>query len=285
MRRRLKVHKLGIIGGLLVLLMMVSVACEGPKPTATPTEVPTATATTAPTMTPTPEPSPTPLLVEALVEATAAAMRALKSSHVEADYTATLRVDDVEDGLIEMSMAGDLQAPDRAQIEMKMNVEEEDTETEFIIVANETYVRFPGTNIWHHYPTEDPVMPDLREALRFNPDEVADFALIGEEDLDGEQVYYLRGSLNFEGGGPLGDVPTTVDENSLLGEVVGEVEYWIGVADFLVRKSVHHVVVAVSPSVDEGAGMRLMLVITLSDYGKPVSIQAPEVGFTPTPGL
>ena len=56
----------------------------------------------------------------------------------------------------------------------------------------------------------------------------------------------------------------------------GEVEDWIGVEDFLIRKTAVQAEAAVE-AVD-GGGMstsKTQVVMTLSDYGKPVDIQPP----------
>ena len=118
MRQPIKVLKLAIIGGQLILLMIVAVACDDPEPTAAPTTATTATVTT-------PEPSPTPVSVEALVEATAASMRALESAHIEEHITMTSRVTG-EEGTVEMSMVGDYQAPDRTRLSVSLTMEGND---------------------------------------------------------------------------------------------------------------------------------------------------------------
>ena len=53
----------------------------------------------------------------------------------------------------------------------------------------------------------------------------------------------------------------------------GEVEYWIGTEDFLVRKIA---IRSESPAGVGGAASVTEVVMTLFDYGKPVDIEAPE---------
>ena len=276
MRQRIKVTTLGIIGGLLVLLMVAAVGCNDPEPTA----VPTATATTAPTVTPTPEPrpTPTPLTVEALVEATYAAMGALESAHIEGRITMTARDTGEEEGTVEMSMVGDYQAPDRARLSVSLTMEGNDFEADYTTIANETYIRFPGIDIWQVSDSSDGL--DLRETLRFDPDGMENLVLIGEEELDGEKVYHLRGFLASDAGGLLNSVPGALVGMTPLGEVVVEVEFWIGVGDFLVRRTIQNIDIELSSGIGEGGELNLELDMRLSDYGGPVDIQAPDVEST-----
>ena len=57
------------------------------------------------------------------------------------------------------------------------------------------------------------------------------------------------------------------------GVVQGEVEYWIGVDDSLVRRAE---IRAESPAADGAAATKTRVVMTVSDYGKSVDIQAPD---------
>ena len=280
MRQRIGVSTLGIIGGLLVLLMVAAAACDDPEPTATPTTAPTATATAPPTITPTPEPSPTPtpLSVEAVVEATAASMRALESAHIEGHITMTARVTGEEEGTVEMSMVGDYQAPDRTRLSVSLTIEENDFEADYTSIANETYIQVPGADIWQVSESSDGL--DLRETLRFDPKGMENLALIGEEELGGEKVYHLRGFLAGDAGGLVNSVPGGLVGMTPLGGVVVEVEFWIGVGDFLVRRTIQNIDIELSSDISEGGELRLELDMRLSDYGGPVDIQAPDVEST-----
>ena len=71
MRQRLGLSTLGIIGGLLVLLMVATAACDDPQPTATsePTKTLTPTSTYTPTERPTLTPTGTPMPTSSLTPA------------------------------------------------------------------------------------------------------------------------------------------------------------------------------------------------------------------------
>ena len=261
----------------MVLLMVAAVACDDPEPTATPTTAPTATATTPPTVTPTPEPSPTPtpLSVEALAEATYTAMGALETAHIEGHVTMTARVTGEEEGTFEMSMVGDYQAPDRTRLSVSLTFKGNDFEADYISIANETYIQVPGTDIWQVSESLDGL--DLRETLRFDPEGMENLVLVGEEELNGEKVYHLRGSLASAVGGLLNFVPGALVGMTPLGEVVVEAEFWIGVGDFLVRRTIQNIAIELFSDFGE---LNLELDMRLSDYGDPVDIQAPDVEST-----
>ena len=271
------VSKLGIIGGLLVLLMMAVVACDEPEPTATPSTVPPSTVTTAPTVTSTKDsaPTPMPLSVEAVAEATAASMRALKSAHIEADIKATARATGEEEGTVEMSMTGDYQAPDRTRLSISLTIQGNVFEANYITIANKTYIQILDTDIWQVSDSSDGL--DLRETLRFDPDGMENLALVGEGELDGEDVYHLKGFLASDAGGLLNSVPGSLVIVTPMGEVIVGVEFWIGVEDFLVRRTIQNIYMELSSDTGEGGELSLELDMRLSNYGDSVDIKAPNM--------
>ena len=280
MRRRMGISKLGIFGGLLVLLMMAVVACDEPEPTATPSIVPPSTVTTAPTVTSTKDsaPTPTPLSVEAVAEATAASMRALKSARIEADITTTARATGEEEGTVEMSMTGDYQAQDRTRLSISLTIQGNVFEADYITIANETYIQVLETDIWQVSDSSDGL--DLRETLRFDPDGMENLVLIGEGELDGENVYHLKGLLASDAGGLLNSVPGSLAMVTPMGEVIVGVEFWIGVEDFLVRRTIQDIYMELSSDTGEGGELSLELDMRLSGYDDSVDIQAPNMEST-----
>ena len=81
---------------------------------------------------------------------------------------------------------------------------------------------------------------------------MGNLALIGEEELDGERVYHLRGFLASDAGGLLNSVPGALVGMTPIGEFVVEVEFWIGVGDFLVRRTIQNISVELSSDISEG---------------------------------
>ena len=278
MRHPFGIQKLNVIGGLLALLMLAASACDDPEPTATPSTVPPSTVTAEPTVTSTkdPIPTPTPLSVERVVEATAASMRALKSAHSEADITRTGRAAGEEEGTVEMSMTGDYQAPDRTRLRTRFTIEGNDFGADYITIANETYIHVLNTDIWEVTDTTDGL--DLPETIRFDPEDTENLVLIGEEELDGEKVYHLKEILASDAGGLLNSVVHgSWFMVTPMGEVIVEAEFWVGVEDFLIRRIIQNTHIELSADTGERGELSLELDMRLSDYGKSMDIQAPDM--------
>ena len=95
--------------------------------------------------------------------------------------------------------------------------------------------------------------------------------LVGVVDLNGVSVYYLSGALPADAAADL------VGDSSLENEAYDapvETEMWIGVEDSLVRKLGVRFKQTDAISGTSLAGQTIM---TFSDYGKAVDIQAPEL--------
>ena len=221
---------------------------------------------------------PKSLSVEALAEASAASMRELKSAHIEADITTTARATGEEEGSIEMRVTGDYQSPDRTRLSISLTFRGNDFVADYITIANETYIQVPGTDISQVSDSWDGL--DLRETLRFDPDSMENLVLIGEEELDGEKVYHLKGSLASDAEGLLNSVPGSLVMVIPIGGVLVGVEFWIGVEDFLVRRTIQNIDIELSSDMGKGGELSLELDMRLSDYGKSVDIQAPDMEST-----
>lgn len=288
-------------GGLLCLLALIALtACgDGPRlptpaptatlpptraPTDTPaptpanttanTTAPTATATPAPTDTPAPEP---PSATEVL-DAAAKAMAAVESGHMEID-TALEAAPGVTEENIRQRLAGDFQVPGSSHFTISVMSPGVTIEYELITAGGRSYLKNPLTGRWEpRFYEQAPSYQELLDAGVFGaglgPEVIEGFTLAGEEmlggALSGERVYYLSGPVSGETLAQLLDDPETR-------EGTGEVEYWIGVYDFLVRKTVIRFTLPVDDDAAEADAFTGWVAITLSDFGKPVDIQAPEV--------
>ena len=202
-------------------------------------------------------------------------MEAVKSGYSEVEVVVRLEAGK-EAVDISMSLAGDFQVPDRNQATLTLSSGGIDAEFEMITIGRKSYMTNPVTGEWAANP-ELPV-PFGNEMLAFgafdtdlDPAVVEDFVLVGEEELDGERVYHLGGPVP---GTTLADL---LDDPGVEGGE-GEVEYWIGVKDLLVRRTaVELEVLQDDPITGEAIMLKMTAVATLSDYGKPVDIQEPEV--------
>ena len=246
------------------------------EPASTATPEPTSTPISTPTLAPTPEPTPTPALtpdppsVQEVLNAAAAAMETLETGSVRWEG-------EVTGGPIEGQLVvyGDFQAPDRSRFTTVITAGSVSIEYDSIVIGAEAYLENPFNGAWEASPEplgtlgEGEHLGELNLALE--PEAIDLIVLAGVEELNGESVYYLQGQL------PADAVAALVGDPSIEDDALGapvDMEIWIGVADFLVRK------LGVRFQVTDprtGSNMTAQTVMTFSDYGKPVDIQAPEV--------
>jgi len=244
-----------------------------PAPTATPSPVPTPTATPEPS--PTPSSTPVPPSAQALLGATTAAMRSVESGRGEVEIA--LKVTQANETVdMAMSVVGEFQVPDRNRAEISFTAGGVTVEFETITIGDQTFMTDFYTGAWTALPTLP--IPWGNELLAagafgtdFGPGVAEGFVLFGEETLDGESVYRVRGPVP-------GEVLADMLNDPSIGNGEGEVEYWIGVEDSLVRKVVIEMEITEDGPITNSAVMMTMTAVTLlSDYNKPVDIREPEV--------
>ena len=250
-----------------------SVSSSVSSPTATPAPSPTATPTPEPS--PTPTPTPEPPSAQELLDATTAAMKNVESGHGEVDIAVKLtQANETVD--MAMSVVGDFQVPDRNQAELSFNAGGVTVEFEAITIGDKTFMTDFITGEWTALPKlPTPFGNELLAAGAFGTDfgpEVAQgFVLVGEETLDGESVYRVRGPVS-------GEVLAEMLNDPSIGNGEGEVEYWIGVEDSLVRRVVIEMEITEDDPITNSTIMLEMTAVTvLSDYNQPVDIREPEV--------
>ncbi len=243
---------------------------DTPAPAPTKTPAPTATPTPAPTNTPTPElPSPGEVL-----DAAAKAMADIKSGHLEIDITLEEQAG-VTDQDIRQRIAGDFQAPDSSHFTISVISPDATIKFEVITTGGRSYLKNPLTGEWETtFYGQAPSYQELLDAgvfgAGFGPELIEGFTLAGKELRGGGRVYYLSGPVSGETLAHMLDDPETR-------EGTGEVEYWIGVDDFLVRKTVIRFALPANDNPLEADTFTAWIAITLSDFGKPVDIQPPDV--------
>ncbi|MCY4576099.1 MAG: LppX_LprAFG lipoprotein [Chloroflexi bacterium] len=273
---------------LLAVLVMAMAACEGdsPEPTAPPVQTPQlaptplviSVSTPVPTATRIPAPSstPAPTLPTAaeILRQTTSSMEAVQSVHVEMDITTTI---EEKDGFTaEIHLSGEFEQPDRTQFTMSLKSQGFTVEVEFISIGVESFIKNPLTGEWEANLDAADSFSDSLVSPAFETDLPADkaaqFELVGIESLDGESVYYLRSEVT----GP--DLVELMDDQSV-STAEGEVAYWIGVDDYLIRK-IEIRAEQESERIGIDAGVDIVTnhsVIELSDYNGEVDIVAPEV--------
>ena len=249
-----------------------------PPPT-TPPPTPVPSPTPSPTAVPTPasEPSPETLSAKEVLDSTTAAMSALDSGYIEIEVTTKLSAGDESQQIVTMEIVGEFQAPDRSRVNMSVDADDDSAEFEVITIEDTTYLKLPGFDRWAISTGSVTPYGDLFSfgafSTNFDAGVVASFDSPIREVFAGESVHTLRGPVS---GYALADLLGIVEDTD--GEDVAEfgegvVEFRIGVDDFLVRKMV---IEAELPDPDEEGTLSVQIIMTLSDFGKPVDIQTPD---------
>ena len=158
---------------------------------------------------------------------------------------------------------------------MSVDADDDSAEFEVITIEDTMYLKLPGFDRWAISTGSVTPYGDLFSFGAFSTDFAAgvveSFDSPIREAFAGESVYYVRGPVS---GYALADLLSLIEDTD--GEDVAEfgegvVEFRIGVDDFLVRKMVLE---AELP--DEEGTLSMQVIMTLSDFGKPVDIQAPD---------
>ena len=201
-------------------------------------------------------------------------MEAVQSAHIEMGITTTI---EGENGFTaEIHVLGDFQLPDRTQATMSVKTQGFTVELEFISIGVESFIKNPLTGEWEasvdSVESFSNLLAEPAFETDFPPDKVAQFEVVRIESLDGESLYYLRAEL------PGPDLVKLLDDQSV-SNAEGEVAYWIGVDDYLIRK-IEIRAEQESERIGIDAGVDIItnhFVIELSDYNGEVEIVAPEV--------
>lgn len=217
-----------------------------------------------------------PPSAQTVLELTAAAMDNVESVHMEVDIQ-------YEGAEAETYIVVDLEPTERSHL---VRTDRSGAfsgafiiETELIVIGRDTYLKDSWTGEWEEMaPSEQE--PELGAFSTGYALEMAErFSLVGKEVLYGESVYHLKGAISGEARSGLLDGPYAETGGGEVEYWSGTAEYWVGVKDFLVRRAVLQTEVPVDKSMDDSGAdtLKTKYVAILSDYGKPVDVQAPEV--------
>ena len=268
---------------------------EMPDPTATqePSVAPDPTATDAPTAAPIAAPTPTsaPALppatpqelaatpaadlptVREILDAVAVAQAAVETGSVTLQGTASLGGD--PNLKTELVLSGDFQAPDRSQFTTIITASGISLEYDSIVIGEDGYQENLFTGGWEASQDARSILGEsgyLGELdLDFDEAAFEEITLVGVEELGGVQVYRMQGTLPADAAAEMtGD--SSLSEGTEAAPF--EVSLWTGVEDSLIRR------ISLSfQDTDALSGQTIIghTVMTYSDYGKVVDIQAPEV--------
>ena len=252
-------------------LTPIETPTTSPSPTPSPTPIP------SPTPSPTATPEPTPVAAQVppgapsaieILEASFAAMEAVESMHLEMLAEITISSGGTETNL-PIKLVGDFQAPDRVHSSLSVSLGFFSIEIETIAIGDDVYTTDPLTGAWSMSSEAAFAFPAPSDFGAGAELALLDPILLGIGELDGGTVFRLTGA-------PPPDIFGT-------GGVLTDAEFWIGVDDFLIRK----ITAEAEVGLDEISGAlgdvgisgpaTISLTITISDFGKPVVIEAPEL--------
>ena len=199
-------------------------------------------------------------------------MESVESGSVRAEADSKLEGPFVFESKIAIN--GDFQAPDRSRFTAIVNLGGSPTEQKYIVIGMEGYQENPLSGAWEASPDPLTILGEAEHLgkldLGFDSEVVEQITVVGVVELDGMNVYYLKGVL------PAGAAADLVGDHAIVNKSPDEpieTEMWIGTEDFLVRKvGVRYF--QMEPF--SGTSLSGQTVITFSDYGKDVDIQAPE---------
>jgi hypothetical protein len=193
-------------------------------------------------------------------------MLEIPSSHYQFDVEAKVRVQALS-LTVPMTVTGDYQAPDRLQASLSATIAFVEVTTELVRVGDATYFKLPGSEEWKVSMDEGVFFLDPRELALLRPEDLNNIQLVGAVTLSGVSAIHLTGTL---------------DADRLSG-ATGEfdVSVWVGVDEGLVLQVTGEGEVSLDDVSEELFGGRVKgtatvsVTLTLTDFGKDVSIEAP----------
>ena len=168
-----------------------------------------------------------------------------------------------------LSYVGDVQVPDRTHGVVSLSVMVFALEIEIITIGDVTYTTNPQSGAWEISEGSTLGIPNPADFSLGGEPPLADARYEGDEERDGYDVHKLSGAARI----------STLEDTSQESEAT----IWIGVDDLLLREITLQVEVSLDalglPFGDIGLGDTgtVALSIKLSDFGKPVSIEAPAI--------
>lgn len=203
------------------------------------------------------------LNVDEILENAAKQWETVETAHFELDIDGETYLDDA--GTIQLKDAsGDMRRPDAVKAEASISVTLLNVDVSLIFIGGKTYMTDLFTGSWVEAPGDFSYNPavllsddqGLSHVLR----SLDNAELQGNQDVDGNDAYHITASVP-------GDIVASLTANAINDAAV-DVEAWIDTD----TSNILRVNVA-QPGDDEPTVWK----ISLSDFGKPVEITAPDL--------
>ncbi len=241
-----------------------------PAPTAAPepTAMPAPTAAPEPTATPIPEPA-ADADPRQILDAALAATNALDSFQFEMDILLSFESDDssIE---IPIASSGDYKAPGMIRADLNMDLGFLAIESEIVDTGDALFIKDPQTGVWVKEENASDLLANPSSVINPEGLDTSDVTSAGTESVDGVELYVIQAVVPDPTGAGLGDMRylfwvRTVDNLIARVQVEGGLNLGEGGSDSLGLP-------------DLGLGdVSTSITMSLSDYNKDVTIEAPEL--------
>ncbi len=254
---------------LAALAGLVLTVCSDSGGAATPTPTPPPTPTPTPTPTPVPAQSLPDVSVEDLLQSAVAAMQQVDSIGFDMNIQVKLSTGG-QPLVIPIKLNGDIQRPDRMKGQLSLSAVFITIKADIISIGGVTYFTDITTGEWTVMESDAPFFVQPDQFLEALPAAIQN-AVLTTETLDDVPTFNVSG----------------VNPPGVLGLDAGEFEVslWIGAEDRLLRQvTIKGESDKIGPFVKGLGGLSvdakgsISLTLKLRDIGKPVSIEAPQVG-------
>ncbi len=251
-RHLFKFKSLSLLALSLLLVSLLAACGEDPKPTVTP---PTPTVLVPPSPTPAPD-------ARTIAKAAAEKLKTINSLHFLVNIL-TGQVD-IYNGISFKKAEGDFLQPTSYKAKLRVSVAIAQVDAEIVGVGNEQCLSLRNLgNSWQKLPADvgfkASVLFDPEKGLGAVVTKVKDIEIVGTEQLDGVEVYHLKGIVAGTDIAPI--------TASTLGKTDVDYETWIGKSDSIIRK-----VTFKERSTDPNASN---WELTFSKFNDPVKIEKP----------
>jgi hypothetical protein len=214
-------------------------------------------------------PTPTPPPAADILNAATAAMENLDSAHLDMTMAMTMTAQGMTLN-IPITMAGDMQNPDRFKGTMAMEAMGQSLNMDIVVISNTTYISESTTGAWQATSAEDAGVPfDPKQLIGgVKPEDIEGLTLVGEEMVGDRPAYHLTGKVTKaplglgESLGAGGDVSLTAD-------------YWIDKETSYILKQTVSGDMTITGQLE--ATVNLAMTMLFSAFDVPVTIEAPEV--------
>jgi len=176
---------------------------------------------------------------------------------------------------VPITFEGDAQPPDRVKGTMTMSMMGQKIETTMILISPTIYTTDPDTGKWQVTTVEEAGLPlQIERMAGFEAKDMEDLTFVGEEKVGDRPAYHVTGRVT--------SLPFDIGEDLGIGVGVNmRADYWIDKETSLALKGTvtgdMTMAAEATATAEMSATASLSMTILLSDYDKPVTIEAPEV--------